>query len=146
MRTRNEYLRNINQFIEEGKSEVGLPLVGSSFDYNGYRYQVIAEVNNLVYLVCIEEGVVPEFTTLTYKDLEKFGFELLPPEYTIWDLVQVLAQEVIIKVRGSGQIFADGARLIQIDYEKPQLRNLSDEDLQSLDMFTQALKILIKLT
>ena len=146
MRTRNEYLRNISQFIEEYKSEVGLPLVNSAFDYNGYRYQVIAEVNNLVYLVCIGEGVVPEFTTLTYKDLEKFGFELLPPEYTIWDLVQVLAQEVVIEVRGSGQIFADGAKLIQIDYEKPQLRNLSDEDLQSLDMFTQALKILIKLT
>ena len=146
MRTRNEYLRNISQFIEENKSEVGLPLVNSVFDYNGYRYQVIAEVNNLVYLVCIEEGVVPEFTTLTYKDLEKFGFELLPPEYTIWDLVQVLAQEVVIEVRGSGQIFADGAKLIQIDYEKPQLKNLSDDDLQSLDMFTQALKILKKLT
>ena len=133
MKTRNEYLRNISQFIEGCIGEVGQPLIGSVLVCNDYPYRVEAVIGNMVYLVCIKD-YVSEFITLTYKDLERFGFELTAPEYTIWDLIQVLSKEIIIEVRGSEEIFADGARLIQIDYKKPQLSNLSDDDLKAVEM------------
>ena len=138
MRTRDEHLRTINLFIEKRIGEVEKLLIGSVLVCNGYHYRVEAATDNMVYLVCIED-YVSDFITLTYKDLERFGFELTAPEYTIWDLLQVLSKEVIIEVRGSDEIFADGARLIQINYRKSQLSNLSDDDLKAVAMLIVAI-------
>lgn len=122
-------LKIIYEFIEQHTSIVGQPLVGSVFIYKGKHYEVVRDSGSSLWLICKETG--GDYICF-YPEIERHEFELVPPEYTHWDLIQALAKFGKIRILRGNELCSTQLGIGELNYEDNRLCNYPDEFLHKV--------------